>query len=157
MIFVFDSNSLSRLKHFFPGVFQSVWTGLDDLVKNGTLISTREVWTEMQGGNPDVLVNQWLKERKNQIFLVPSLAELSFVQQIFTVPHFQTLIGEKQRLKGTPVADPFVIACAKIHNGIVVTEEKFKPHAAKIPNVCQHFDIESIDLEEFMSRQGWSF
>ena len=157
MIFVFDTNSLSRLKHFFPGVFQSVWSGLDDLVENGKLISTREVWREMQEGNSDTLVNQWLEERKDFIFPVPSSDELSFVAQILAVPHFQMLIGEKQRLKGTPVADPFVIACAKIQGGIVVTEEKFKPNGAKIPNVCQYFDVESVDLEEFMGRQGWTF
>jgi hypothetical protein len=71
--------------------------------------------------------------------------------------HFQALIGEKQRLMGTPVADPFVIACAKIRQGTVVTEERLKPHAAKIPNVCQHVSVPCIDLETFMQKQGWSF
>jgi hypothetical protein len=55
------------------------------------------------------------------------------------------------------VADPFVIACAKIHDGTVVTEEQFKPNAAKIPNVCQHFNIPCVDLEGFMKQQAWSF
>ena len=35
MIYVFDTSSLSKLKHFFPGVFKSVWTGLDSLVLSG--------------------------------------------------------------------------------------------------------------------------
>jgi len=157
LIFVFDNNSLSRLKHFFPGVFQSVWVGLDELVHSGSLISSREVWREMQEGNPDDSVNSWLEERKDIIFPVPSSEELNCVSQILSVPHFQTLIGEKQRLKGTPVADPFVIACAKVRDGVVVTEEKYKDNAAKIPNVCLHFGVECINLEEFMSRQGWSF
>ena len=29
----------------------------------------------------------------------------------------------------------------------VVTEEKFKKDAAKIPNVCEYFDIEWTDVE----------
>lgn len=37
MIYVFDTSSLSKLKHFFPGVFKSVWLGLDTLVKSGEL------------------------------------------------------------------------------------------------------------------------
>ena len=79
--------------------------------------------------------------------------------QIFQIPHFQSLIGEKQRLTGTPVADPFVIACAKVRKGTVVTEEKLKSNAAKIPNVCQHpsVKVDCIDLEAFMQKQGWSF
>ena len=53
MIYVFDTSSLSKLKHFFPGVFKSVWTGLDALVLSGNLISTREVWNEIERGDVD--------------------------------------------------------------------------------------------------------
>jgi hypothetical protein len=63
----------------------------------------------------------------------------------------------KARLTGTPVADPFVIACAAVRNGAVVTEEKFKQNAAKIPNVCAHFQVDCIDLEGFMRAVVWSF
>ena len=158
MIYVFDTSSLSKLKHFFPGVFKSVWTGLDGLVQAGELISTREVWNEIERGDVDPHTNQWLKDRK-QIFTTPTTDETRFVAQILQMPHFQALIGEKQRLMGTPVADPFVIACAKIRKGTVVTEERFKTNAAKIPNVCQHpsVTVPCIDLETFMQRQGWSF
>ncbi|MBL8188335.1 MAG: DUF4411 family protein [Acidobacteria bacterium] len=157
MIYVFDTSSLSRLKHFFPAVFKTIWDGLDALVQSGVLISTREVFNEItQRGDADPHVDQWLKARK-QLFTTPNTDELLFVAQIFQVAHFQALIGEKQRLTGTPVADPFVIACAKIRQGTVVTEERLKPNAAKIPNVCAHFGIRCINLEEFMQEQGWSF
>jgi hypothetical protein len=156
VIYVFDTSSLSKLKHFFPGVFKSVWTGLDALVLSGNLISTREVWNEIERGDVDAHTNQWLKQRK-QIFTTPTGPELQFVAQIFQTRHFQALIGEKQRLTGTPVADPFVIACAKVRGGTVVTEERLKPQAAKIPNVCEHFSVPCMDLETFMQQQGWSF
>lgn len=158
MIYVFDTSSLSKLKHFFPGVFKSVWTGLDALAKSGDMISTREVWNEIARGDVDLHTNKWLKDRK-QIFTTPTADEQRFVAQIFQIPHFQSLIGEKQRLTGTPVADPFIIACAKVHKGTVVTEERLKPNAAKIPNVCEHpsINVPCIDLETFMKKQGWSF
>ena len=60
MSYVFDTSSLSKLKHFFPGVFKSVWTGLDGLVQAGELISTREVWNEIERGDVDPHTNQWL-------------------------------------------------------------------------------------------------
>ena len=156
MIYVFDTSSLSKLKHFFPGVFKSVWTGLDSLVLSGHLISTREVWNEIERGDVDAHTNSWLKQRKH-LFTTPTGPVLQFVTQIFQIPHFQALIGEKQRLTGTPVADPFVIACAQVRGGTVVTEERLKPQAAKIPNVCQHFSVPCMDLETFMQQQGWSF
>jgi Domain of unknown function (DUF4411) len=158
LIYVFDTSSLSKLKHFYPGVFKSVWVGLDRLVTQKQMISTKEVWNEIERGEIDPSTNKWLKDRK-YMFTVPTSAEMLVVSQIFQIPHFQSLIGIKQRLVGTPVADPFVIACAKVHQGTVVTEEKLKPHAAKIPNVCEHpsINVPCIDLETFMQRQSWSF
>lgn len=139
MTYVFDTSSLSDLKHFYPNTFESVWTNLAKLAYDGTLTSTREVRNEMERGQPVAWLNTWLDGK--DIFTTPGAPELEFVAKIFEVQHFQALIGEQQRLRGTPVADPFVIACAKIKQGTVVTEERLKPHAAKIPNVCQHFSI----------------
>jgi hypothetical protein len=156
MIYIFDTSFLSRLKHFYPGVFQSVWMKLDKLIAKKELISTREVWNEISRGNPDPRINAWLKQR-SYIFLIPTSTELLFIPKIFQVNHFKALIGEREKLKGTPVADPFVIACAKIRCGTVVTEEKLKPNAAKIPNVCKHFNISYMDLEKFMQQQEWIF
>jgi hypothetical protein len=55
------------------------------------------------------------------------------------------------------VADPFVVAAAKFKNGTAVTQEKLKPNAAKILNVCNYFGIPYVDLEGFMVAQGWKF
>jgi hypothetical protein len=97
------------------------------------------------------------KKRNCKVFTIPTPEEMSFVQTIFSAPHFRALLGKKQLLRGVPVADPFVVACAKIRQGTVVTEERYKPHAAKIPNVCEHFQIPCINLEYFMREQKWNF
>lgn len=156
MIYVFDTSSIRSLQHFYPSVFKTIWDGLDDLAQQHSLVSTREVWNELERQNVSAEVRAWAKQNK-QIFTTPDSAELQFVAQIFQIKQFQNLIGEQQRLKGTPVADPFVIACAKIKGGTVVTEEQLKPNAAKIPNVCMHFELPSTNLEGFMQQQGWSF
>lgn len=165
MIYVFDTSSLRALQHFYPRVFKSIWDGLDELVRQQCLISTREVFNELerQAVSEDVL--KWAKDNK-ALFTTPTGPELQFVAEIFKIKHFQGLIGAQQRLKGTPVADPFVIACARINKGTAVTEEGWqrptnplrpKPNAAKISNVCAHFRIPCIDLEEFMHQQRWTF
>jgi hypothetical protein len=165
MTYVFDTTSIRSLQHFYPRVFKSIWDGLEALVSQNRLISTREVLHELerQAVSDDVLT--WAKDHR-AIFLTPNTQELRFVATIFQVPHFQALIGQQQRLKGMPVADPFVIACAHVHAGTLVTEEGWvrpsasltpKPHAAKIPNVCAHFGIRCIDLEAFMHQQDWNF
>ncbi len=165
MSYVFDTSSIRSLQHFYPRVFKSIWDGLDDLVARQELISTREVFNELERQAVSDEVLKWAKNHK-AMFSTPTGAELLFVAEILKIKHFQGLIGAQQRLKGTPVADPFVIACARINQGTVVTEEGWqrggkslalKPNAAKIPNVCAHFKIPCIDLEEFMHKQGWTF
>jgi hypothetical protein len=89
--------------------------------------------------------------------LPPTVEEGQFVVEIFGVPHFRSLVGELQRLKGRPVADPFVIASARVRGGSVVTEEANKPSAAKIPNVCEHFGIHWTNVEGFPNQVGWTF
>jgi len=88
----------------------------------------------------------------------PSPEELRFVARIFTVPHFQTLIRKQERLQGKPVADPFVIAkAATTDDAWVVTQEQMRPNAARIPNVCDRFNIPCTSLEGFMEREDWTF
>jgi hypothetical protein len=120
------------------------------------VISVHEVLRELERYSGCEFVDDWVKENK-AIFYKPCPDEQTFVAQILAIPHFQALISQKATLEGTPVADPFIIASAKYRNATVVTEEKLKPHAAKIPNVCQHFNIPCINLEIFMDHQQWTF
>jgi hypothetical protein len=92
-----------------------------------------------------------------EVFLQPSLEEMQFISQIFAVAHFRALIRRRETLEGTPVADPFLIAKAKIDNRLLVTQEILKPNAAKIPNVCEYFGVQYTNLEGFMEREGWQF
>jgi hypothetical protein len=79
-----------------------------------------------------------------------------FVAKIFAVRNFQNNIEHKKLLTGGFNADAFVIAKAAIIEGTVVTLEQHTPNAAKIPNICQHFDISCLSLEEFMEAEGWA-
>ena len=144
------------MKNFYPSTFPGFWSNLDSLSANGTILSVREVYNELLIYNDTDSIQSWAKQHK-AIFAKPSDGELQFVGQIFAVPHFKALISNTAILKGTPVADPFVVAAAKIMNAAVVTEESLKPNAAKIPNVCGHFGIPCMNLEAFMAQQRWTF
>ncbi len=156
-MYVFDTNSLSViLKHYYPERFPSLWTKLTEMLTNGDIKLVRESYNEIMKLNANDRPAQWAKENR-RLFSAPSIEELQFVNEIFAVAHFQQLIEKKKILGGSPVADPFVIAKAKCENAIVVTEEEYKENAAKIPNVCEHFGVECIDLEEFMQKENWQF
>jgi hypothetical protein len=156
-MYVFDTNSLCViLKHYYPERFPSLWTQLDEMLINGDIKLVRESYNEIMILNANDRPAQWAQENR-KLFSTPSTEELQFVNEIFKVAHFQQLIEKKKILSGRPAADPFVIAKAKSENAIVVTEEVYKENAAKIPNVCKHFDIECINLEDFMRKENWQF
>ena len=156
MIYVFDTSSFRVLNHYFPQRFPSFWINFDNHVSSGQIISVREVYNELivQGIRPHL--TSWIKLNK-AFFLTPHGNETKFIAQIFSIPHFRNLVNQKQILQGRPAADPFVVASAKIKGACVVTEEKKVKNAAKIPNVCEYFDIECTNIEGFMENEGWEF
>jgi hypothetical protein len=153
-VYVFDTTSLIEIFRIPQKVFTSMWDAYDALIKKGNVISVREVAKEIAEG--DGLLTEWAKNHK-KVFQEPSAEEALFLVEIFKVKHFQQVLEQKKRLRGGSFADPFVIAKAKILNGTVVTEEKWKPNAAKIPSICKHFKVDCISLEGFMEKEGWKF
>lgn len=156
MIYVFDSGPLIWMfRYYYPQRFPSLWEQFDELVDSRRVISVKEVARELEG--QEDLLATWVKDNGN-VFQLPSASELSLVSAIFQVPHFQGLIRKQERLQGKAVADPFVIAKAgSIDSGCVVTTEKYKKNASKVPNVCEHFEIPYMNLEKFMEQEGWTF
>lgn len=155
MIYVFDTGAFIRLNSYYPDVFTAFWQRFDRAVAAGDVISTKEVLRELDREDADHVLD-WARKNPN-VFTTPNGAETEFIGKILKEAHFQQIISTKARLNGTPVADPFVIACAAVKVGTVVTEEKLKPNAAKIPNVCQHFGVPCLNLEGFMRANGWTF
>jgi hypothetical protein len=156
-MYVFDTSSLSIvLKHYYPERFPSLWEKFGKLVSDNKILLVREVYNEIIRGESTGRLLQWAKDNRD-LFEEPSVEELEFVREIFRINHFQQLVRKKERLTGKPVADPFVIAKAKIEQATLLTEEKFKENAATIPNVCEHFKVQYTNLEGFMEREGWQF
>lgn len=157
MIYVFDNNSMRVISHYYPERFPTFWKQFDAAVAMASVVSVREVYKELVNwGAAQEWFLGWLKKHRS-MFVVPEPNETLFVAEIFKVPHFRTLVGGAQQLKGQPVADPFLIACAKMRGGTVVTEESKKPNAAKIPNVCEHFRVPCTNVEGFLTASGWRF
>lgn len=155
-MYVFDNSPLSALfKNYYRNRFPTLWERFDGLIDDGEILSTREVLREVEDGSIETLRDWCVQHRA--IFHTPTAAEGAIVGRIYSVNHFQQNIEQRKLLRGGRNADPFVIAKAAIDNGCVVTMEKFKENGTKIPNICQHFGVECVSLEEFMEREGWQF
>lgn len=155
-MYVFDNSPLSVLfKNYYRGRFPTLWKNFDTLLASGGIVSTREVVREIEDSSIAEL-REWAKNNQ-AVFTVPNAAEGAFVAKIYGVAHFQQNIEQQKLLKGGRNADPFVIAKAATDGKTVVTMELLKPNAAKIPNICKHFSIPCLTLEQFMEAEGWQF
>jgi hypothetical protein len=117
-----------------------IWDALAAQIEADKLKSVRHVLEELERRFPDVYKR--IKPFKKTI-LIPDgdlyspdvIAEIREIQK-----HHSGLINP---LAGGNPADPFLIAVAKTHLGIVVTDEKSKGpgHKSKIPFVCTNRNV----------------
>ena len=153
--YVFDTGIFINLfHHYYTEAFPSLWDKFNRLIEQESILSVDEVFNEIMQGEDHL--QKWAKKNR-AIFKAPTIPEFKFIRKIFEIDRFQQNIRTKERLKGKAVADPFVIARAKMLNSNVVTTEKKKENAAKIPNICEHFSIPCLSMEEFMEKENWRF
>lgn len=156
MSYVFDNSPLSALfRNYYRKTFPTLWGHFDELVVQNGLVSTREVFREIEDSSTESLAT-WAKENR-ALFATPTAEEGAFVAKIYAVSQFQQNIEQKKLLRGGKVADAFVIARAACEGRTVVTGEVMKPNAVKIPNICAHFGVKCLSLAEFMEAEGWTF
>jgi len=156
VIYVFDSSSLMVLENYYPDRFPSFWKHISALADGKQLMSVSEVAKELDHKNTRDFLLDWVKARQG-LFATPTTAETTFVAGIFAVTRFQALVKPKHRLKGSPVADPWVIARAAELKGTVVTEESADLKLVRIPAVCSHFNVPCLNVQGVMAKEGWQY
>ena len=155
-MYVFDTMVLSQqFRFYYRRRFPTLWSNFEAMYSEDLITSTREVRRELANSNDANIMREI--NRFKELFTTPTDAEENYVTRIFNVRHFRQNIPQKTLLKGGRNADPWLIARAAYVNGIVVTNELFRVHAAGIPNICRHFNVKYMSFEEFMERENWTF
>lgn len=156
-MYILDTNSFSRLFGCYPSDrFPSLWERFNAMALGGRIVSTREVMLELQAGKRRTeKAFNWAKDHR-QLFTPLIGEEAAVVAQIFQIDHFQQIMRRKQGVVNTS-ADPFIIGRAEFLGATVVTEESKPPHGARIPNICERFNIPCVKLDGLMQLENWTF
>ncbi|MGA2939207.1 MAG: PIN domain-containing protein [Syntrophobacteraceae bacterium] len=152
-LYIVDTNSFYTLGHYYPSRFPTIWRKVDDLVREGKLRSVKEVRREIESNCPFDHITEWVRTNR-KIFKAPSIEEMTVVSDILSKKQYRRLVKRSNILRGLPVADPFIIAAAKVYHGCVVTQEIYKPDGARIPNACDELRIQCINVEQFLEYEG---
>ena len=108
--------------------FSHIWQAFNELVENGQLISSSEIFEELK--DDDIV--KWAKEHKDAF--LPLSKEVQLIIKIQT--------------KGSSNGDPFLIATAILEDGIIVTDEGNKNNG--IPMVCESLGVEYMKLNDML-------
>ena len=150
--YVFDSNIFMNLQQRQPlDLYPSVWNKVSELMDNGIIISSHEVYEEILAGN-DGLV-EWVKSREACFYASDEKIQQD-VREILKT-HRGLVEGGKKMNN----ADPFVIALAKEYGCKVVSSESpsGNPKVPRIPDVCNSMGIEYISFVNFQREMHFSF
>jgi hypothetical protein len=135
-----------------PTVFPGIWDSLSELIDKEVVVASEEVFHEIKPGDD---LYDWVNARK-KMFL-PLDADVQ--QAVTDILSIHTAWIPPDRSKN--MADPFVVAVAKVHGCTVVSGETWsnspKPENVRIPNVCHGLGIRHITFLELMREQGWMF
>lgn len=170
-LYIIDTSSLIEIQRQYPSdIFPSVWSHIHELAISGRLVAPVEVKKELLEGY-DLLLN-WVNDHET-IFLEVDEDLIVTTQEILR--QFPRIAdAESDKLHH---ADPFVVGLAlqmrdqsqqKLtrYRICVVTHEKGKladnprlhpNNMKKIPDVCSHLGIDSMDHFGMFREENWSF
>lgn len=149
----FDTSALinGRRDLLPPSVFVTLWQRIETVVASGEVRCVDVVRDELDVRDDEVA--GWARAQTD--LFVPLEGPLQSATGDVLRAH-PRLVGVGGRRSG---ADPFVIALAIVHGGVVVTEETASGRLEKprIPDVCRDLGVPCVTLVQFVQVQGWTF
>ena len=163
MIYIIDSSSLIKsFRSYREDIFPTFWKHFNEYIDQKNITSVREVLREIREGG-DRLAYWATESVDKKFFSEPTEEEISFVTEIFRNEHYQKLVKRKQMITNKRIADPFLIARAKIKKGCLITEDGFyldgrlKKGGPSPASICADLKIECVNLDNFMEKENWKF
>lgn len=137
-------------RYYPPDVFPAVWSRLEELCDEGVIVAAEEVKIEMERKQDEVF--EWVKKH---VQLVPLDTQIQLAAREILTNHERLVMKGGRR----SLADPFVIAVAKVHGCTVVTGEPRRGRLDKpnIPDVCEALGVRWVNLLGMFRELGIRF
>lgn len=137
------------------------WNLLDHFAQSDHLLSIDRVRDEIFAPDEPDDLTQWARQAPSGLFAATSeQAVVDAFKQMQRWSQGKAQFSAEAKEKFAEVADGWVVAFAKAHSAVVVTQEVFRADVKKripIPNVCLEFSVDCIDTFEMLRRLGGKF
>jgi hypothetical protein len=161
MDYLLDTNIFIEAKRRYYGmdICPGFWDWLDHAHSRGIVASVTSVCDELREGNDELA--KWAKDRTGAgwFLSIDDVATQQYfaeiVRYVQSLPYTQAALDEFLR-----VADPWLIAKARVMDATVVTHETYDPNARRkipIPNICRNFGLSCLDTFDLLRADTVSF
>jgi hypothetical protein len=137
------------------------WILLDHFAQLGHILSIDRVRDEIFAPDEPDDLTDWAIQAPSGLFTFTSgQPVVDAFREIQTWARESTQFSAEAKVKFAGIADGWVVAYAKAHGAVVVTQEVYSADVKKripIPNVCLEFDVTHIDTFEMLRRLGGKF
>lgn len=138
------------VRYYAPEVFPSLWRQMESAAADKTIVAVQDVLLELERQDDDVFA--WAKRH---VTFVPLEEEIQ-ASATEILAKFPQLVNTR---RSRSVADPFVIALARVQGLTVVTAERASgsPQKPRIPDVCAGVGVKCVPLLGMFKELGWQF
>lgn len=159
-LFLLDSNIFIEAKNrYYSFDFcPAFWDFLDKEIDKNTILTIKEVYNELSNGDDNLA--DWIKERKDSSFFIPFDDEETQKEFAKIAQYIVNNFSQEEATKFLSVADPWLIAKAKVLEATIVTHEVLAPpntKKVKIPNICVHFGVNYANPFNMLRNLGAKF
>jgi len=164
--FLIDTSALITpyRQYYAFDLVPSFWEKLKDCFESGKIVILDKVWKELKKGGSGDDLSGWLNNNRSSVSICTYKTEAIIKNYAEVLQYIQTsnLYYESAiaawAVEG--IADPWLIAAARVSDYIIVTEEqgskgigpKQKNKNPKIPDVAKALGVDTIPLFEMMRR-----
>ena len=152
-VYVLDTSAILDCweRYYPPDVFPGLYKNIEQMIADEKLISPDEIYRELE--KKDDAAFAWAKRNRTMFLPLDNATQIEVAAILGSHP---LLIQAGGRRSG---GDPFVVAVAKVFNGVVVTAEKdqLTQKRVTIPRVCSELGIRCLQVIEFIRERKWVF
>ena len=151
--YIVDSDVFITAKNLYYAfdICPGFWLSVLHFHENGRVYSIDRVRNELLMGREDEDLVKWVKNEVPTEFFLPvdTQSVLDSYTEVMLWVQSHSRFLDAAKAKFATGADGWLVAYARVHGVIVVTNEQSAPDSRreiKLPDVCDHFDVSRTGL-----------
>ena len=156
-IYVVDTSGLIMLESTFKPdnpVFSAIWEEIEELINRGLFRTIDFVEDEINNyeGKQEFL-KIWVKKRKKHLVVQTDAESINAAIPIINEEYSTGFFNARKQADGNEEADPYLIGYCKVHQCVLITNEKKGAHN-RIPAVSEKNQVRCINFYDFLLERG---